>query len=86
MTPAREDGPTEGPDADDAQGQQEQEPLSTYTVVGFHNEGYPVAVGVVEGAHQVSGGQDEYNPWADQVEAENAQHAQVTALTNRAER
>lgn len=52
-----------------------------YTVVGAYCDGARMAFGAIEGKHQVSGDleYDDYQPFADHVEASSAQEAMEMA-------
>jgi hypothetical protein len=54
---------------------------NTYTVIGYYAEDDSVQVaGVVDGDHEVTGGDDEHcQPWATVVEADDVLAAQAAA-------
>jgi hypothetical protein len=54
---------------------------NTYTVIGYYAEDDSVQVtGVIEGDHDVTGGDDEYcQPWATVVEADHVLAAEAAA-------
>ena len=52
-----------------------------YTVIGKYIDDEPVVAGVILGEHQVSGGEDdEFQPWATSVLADDPAHAESLAV------
>ncbi|GAB3863513.1 hypothetical protein GCM10028801_31320 [Nocardioides maradonensis] len=58
------------------------DPWNRYTVIGYYVDDEPYVAGVIEGDHEVGGGNESFGqPWATCVDAPNVAAAEDEALS-----